>query len=189
LRKSQQDRFDLIILDLQSCPEALAMLRRLRPRFVNPILLLAPEGNEVYCLEGYRAGADECICQPVAPAVLLAKVTAWLRHRWTVRIESLAPLQGGGLRLEPERHQVVTAAGVAVRLTNVELRLLHLLMRHPGQILAPEAMVPAVWGAEGGGDARILRRVVRRLRAKIEPNPRRPRTILTARGRGYTFCR
>jgi DNA-binding response OmpR family regulator len=188
LGEGEQDPFDVVVLDIQARPEAMALLRTFRTQLVNPILLLAPESDEDYCLEAYRAGADECIRKPSGAAIFAAKVTAWLRHRWTVRIEALEPVEGGGLRLEPECHQVVTASGATVGLTNLELRLLYLLMRNPGQVLPPETILPAVWGGDGGGDARALRSVVRRLRLKIEPDPRHPRTLLTAGGRGYTFC-
>jgi DNA-binding response OmpR family regulator len=88
----EEDGFDLAIVDARNRRDGPPLCRRLRVATLNPILLLSAECDEVHCLEAYRAGADECIQKPVSPAVLVAKVRAWLRHAWTVRAESLAPL-------------------------------------------------------------------------------------------------
>jgi DNA-binding response OmpR family regulator len=100
----EQGGFDLILVDAYAHLDGVALCRHLRSRAVNPILLLAPGGDEAYLLEGYRAGADECVLKPIGPAVLLAKVNAWLRHRWTVRVEALNPVEAGGIRIEPDPH-------------------------------------------------------------------------------------
>ena len=187
LRRWEQAGCDLIVADVCDHRDGLDLCRRLRARAVNPILLLCPHGNEDRAVAAYAAGADECIPKPVSPAILLAKVRAWLRHQWTLRAESLDPLEAGGLRLEPARREVSTAQGSALRLTVLEFRLLYQLMSHPGQVLPPDVLVPRVWGPGGGGDRRLLRHVVHNLRRKIEPDPRRPRTIRTVRGQGYAF--
>jgi DNA-binding response OmpR family regulator len=102
LAQWEQDGFDLILVDVSAQADGPDLCRRLRGRAVNPILLLCPCEDETCVLEVYRAGADECILKPVSPATLLAKVGAWLRHRWTVRVEALNPVEGGGIRTEPD---------------------------------------------------------------------------------------
>jgi DNA-binding response OmpR family regulator len=74
------DGFDLILVDAYAHLEGAALCRQLRNRTAIPILLLAPGTDEASLLDGYRAGADECALKPISPAVLLAKVSAWLRR-------------------------------------------------------------------------------------------------------------
>lgn len=187
LRCWEQRGADLIVVDLPVHDDGLELCRRLRARATNPILLLGSCADEADCLAAYAAGADECIPRPVSPSVFLAKVRAWLRHRWTIRAESLCTLEVGDMRLEPARREVRRAQDTPIRLTALELRLLYLLMSHPGQVLAPEVMVARVWGPAGDDDRRLLRHLVHHLRLKIEADPRQPRTIRTLRGQGYAF--
>jgi DNA-binding response OmpR family regulator len=77
----ERDGFDLILVDAYTHLDGVDLCRHLRSRTVSPILLLAPGSDEACLLDGYRAGADECVLKPIGPAVLLAKVNAWLRHR------------------------------------------------------------------------------------------------------------
>jgi DNA-binding response OmpR family regulator len=184
----EQGGYDLIVIDVGALPEGLDLCRCLRARAVAPILLLCPSGNENQSVLAYAAGADECIPKPVSAAVLLAKVRAWLRHRWTLRAESLQPLQAGGLRLDPARREVSVTEGATVRLSVLEFRLLYLLMSQPGHVLPPDVLVTRVWGPAGGGDRRQLKHVVQHLRRRIEPNPRRPRLIRAVREQGYVFA-
>lgn len=150
-------------------------------------MLLTPGRNEAHILEVYQAGVDECIVKPVSPSLFLAKVGAWLRRSWTIPAEAMEDLQVGDVRLEPARREVAIATGSAVKLTNLEFRLLHLLMTHRGQVLEPDVIIDRVWGYAGSGDSAALKNVVYRLRRKIEPDPSRPRYIQTVAGEGYTF--
>jgi len=183
-----EESFDLIVIDVHT-PEldAIDICGRLRAEAINPILLFTPSRNEAHILEAYRAGVDECITKPIGPSLFLAKVRAWLRRSWTVPAEILDSLQVGDLRLDPARREVITATGSAVKLSNLEFRLLHLLMSHRGQVLVSDAIIVRVWGYAGGGDSTLLKNVVYRLRRKIEPDPSQPRYIQTVAGGGYTF--
>ena len=180
--------FDLIVIDAcTSQLDGIGLCRRLRTEALNPILLLIPTGSESCILEAYQAGVDECILKPISPSLFLAKTKAWLRHSWTVPTEALDHLQIGDIALDPARREVVTATGSAVKLTNLEFRLLHCLMGHHGQILRPGVIVDHVWGYAGGGDNTALKNVIYRLRRKIEPDPAQPRYIQTVAGEGYAF--
>ena len=77
----EQGGFDLILVDAYVHLDGVELCRQIRSRTVSPILLLVPGADEACLLDGYRAGADECVLKPIGPAVLLAKVNAWLRHR------------------------------------------------------------------------------------------------------------
>jgi two-component system KDP operon response regulator KdpE len=176
---------DIVILDVYgSTREALALCRRLRSQLVNPILLLAYISTEPQMLEAYEAGVDECIAKPVGLRLLSAKARAWLRRAWTVPTEALTGLEMGGFRLDPDR-RVLASDSTEVRLTNLEFRLIHLLMSHAGQTLESRLIIERVWGYEGA-DSAMLKNVVYRLRQKIEPDPAHPCFICTVHG-GYTF--
>jgi len=127
--------FDLILIDVHTPQlDGVDLCRRLRAETVIPILLMTPRGNETHLLEAYQAGVDECIIKPISPSLFLAKVKTWLRRSWTVPAEALDTLQVGDIRLDPARREVITTTGSAVKLTNLEFRLLHLLMSHKAQV-------------------------------------------------------
>ncbi len=180
--------FDLILIDVHTPKlDGIDLCRRLRAEAVNPILLMTPRGGEAHILEAYQAGVDECIVKPISPALFLTKVKTWLCRSWTIPTEALDTLQVGDLYLDPARRQLITPTGSLVKLTNLEFRLLHLLMSHPGQVLGSNLIIDRVWGYTGGGDTVLLKNVVYRLRRKIEPDPSQPRYIQTVAGEGYTF--
>jgi len=171
--------FDLTLIDVHTPQlDGVDLCRRLQAEAVNPILLLTPRSDEAHLLEAYQAGADECIAKPISPS---------LRRSWTVPTEALDSLQVGDLQLNPARRQVVTPSGAIVKLTNLEFRLLHLLMSHQTQVLDTNLIIDRVWGYTGGGDTVLLKNLVYRLRRKIEPDPSQPRYIQTVTGAGYSF--
>ncbi len=180
--------YDLAIIDLRdSHREGIGLCQRLRAQAVNPILLLTPRGDEDRVLEAYQAGVDECVVKPISPCLFLAKVGVWLRRSWTLPTRALGSFQVDGLRLDPVRREVVSTGGAAAKLTNLEFRLLHLLMCHRGQVLQSDLILDRVWGDVGGGDSAMLKNVVYRLRRKIEPDPSQPTYIQTVTGEGYAF--
>jgi len=182
------ESFDLIIVDYHGLQlDGIDVCRTLRAEAISPILLLTPSGNEAHVLEAYEAGVDECIIKPIGPPLFLAKVRAWLRRSWTIPAEALDTLQVGDLQLDPSRRRVMTATGSVIKLTNLEFRLLQLLMSHPGQVLESDVIMDRVWGYTGGGDSVLLKNLVYRLRRKIEPEPSEPRYVETVSGEGYTF--
>lgn len=188
LDRWEEGAYDLAIIDLSdSHREGISLCQRLRAQAVNPILLLTPRGDEDRVLEAYQAGADECVVKPISPCLFLAKVGVWLRRSWTVPTRSLGSFQVDGLRLDPVRREVVSTGGAAAKLTNLEFRLLHLLMCHCGQVLQSDLILDRVWGYVGGGDSAMLKNVVYRLRRKIEPDPSQPHYIQTVPGEGYAF--
>ncbi len=188
LERWSAEVFDLIIVDDHTVELAgIDVCRTLRTEVVNPLLLLMPSANEAHLLQAYEAGVDECVAKPIGPRLLLAKVKAWLRRSWTLPAEALNDLQTANLRLNPLKRELVRGDGSAVKLTNLEFRLLHLLISQPGQVLEPDVIVARVWGHSGEGDSVLLKNLVYRLRRKIEPDPSQPRYIETVPGTGYTF--
>jgi two-component system response regulator RegX3 len=189
LRLWAEDVFDLILIDVCGPDlDGIDLARRMRDEAVSPILLFTPDRDEAHSLAAYQAGVDECVVKPVSPSLFLAKVRAWLRRSWTVSAGALHCLEAGSLRLDPERREVTAGSGSAIRLTNLEFRLLHLLMTHQGHVLTSDLIIDRVWGYSGGGDSIVLKNVVYRLRRKIEPDPSQPRYVQTVPGEGYVFC-
>lgn len=180
-----QEPSDVVIIDVYGASrEALALCRRLRSQLVNPILMLAYITSEPQMVEAYEAGVDECIPKPIGLRLMVVKVRAWLRRAWTVPTEALTGLAVEGFRLDPDR-RVLSLDSTEVKLTNLELRLVHLLMSHAGQTLESHLIIDRVWGFESA-DSGMLKNVVYRLRQKIEPDPAHPHYICTVPG-GYAF--
>lgn len=179
---------ELIVIDAHTSEfDAVNLVSQLRENGIVPILLLTPVSNETHILNAYQAGVDECAVKPISPSLFLAKVKAMLRRAWSLPAESLDSFRQGGLRLEPNRRQVITEEEQVINLTNLEFRLLHLLMTHPGWVFTTEDIVQKVWGYHGNGDSNLLKNVVYRLRRKIDPDPVHPRYIHTEAGIGYKY--
>jgi DNA-binding response OmpR family regulator len=186
LARCESESPDLIILDI-NLPEVqiLELIQGLRAELLTPILLLAPARTEDFVLQAYHAGVDDCIPKPVSPSLFQAKVKVWLRRFGSISTEMLNPLKVGTLQLFPSERMVFLKNGNAIRLTNLELRLLYYLMNRPGQIVTIEELNQKVWGYTAEADNTMLKNVVYRLRRKIEADPANPLIIQTLTGVGY----
>lgn len=179
-----EDIPDLIIIDVNaSHEERLALCRKFRALSSSPILLFLPSNNEAEILEAYEAGVDECVVKPISPAIFLAKITAWSRRSWT---EPMSPRRTNKLRLDPARRLAINESGEDVRLTNLEFRLLHLLMSRPGYVFPSEDIIQTVWGTQRESDQSLLKNMIYRLRKKIEEEAGETTLIQTWPG-GYSF--
>jgi DNA-binding response OmpR family regulator len=179
---------DLILFDVVGAvPAALAVCRKLRSDFVDPILMMAYFSGEPQVLEAYEAGIDDCMGKPVGLRLLPVKLQAWMRRAWTVPTEAMVARESGGLRLDPERRELRLADGREIGLTNLELRLLYVLMIRPGQVLDAALLIDRVWGFDSAEPA-ALKSLVYRLRRKIEPDPAHPQRLCAANG-GYVFSK
>lgn len=180
---------DLLILDI-NLPEGetLDLIRSLRAEMIIPILLLTPARGEEFVLEAYKAGVDDCMPKPVSPSLFQAKVRVWLKRFGSISADMLNPLKVGTLQLFPAERMVFLKNGSAVRLTNLELRLLYFLMSRAGQIVTIEELNQRVWGYNAEADSTMLKNVVYRLRRKIETDPASPLIIQTITGVGYKLA-
>jgi two-component system, OmpR family, KDP operon response regulator KdpE len=179
---------DLIVVDVNDeQPDCSETCRQLRQEAAVPLVILFGRVDEDCLLRAYRAGADDCLVKPVSPQVFLAKVNAWLRRSWSLPVAVLPDLEAGGLRLDMRRHEVVVEGEKAVRLTNLEFRLLALFMSYPGWTLEPDEILQRVWGFPSEATRDTLKNTIRRLRKKIEPDPAHPVYLVTDPGQGYRF--
>jgi DNA-binding response OmpR family regulator len=184
MERSTEEVPDLIVIDVNASPAArLALCRKLRALSASPILLFLPAHHEGEILEAYAAGVDECVVKPISPAIFLAKISAWARRSWSM---SMRDLKTGRLRLDPARRSAAPDGGREFRLTNLEFRLLQLLMSRPGYTFKADEIIQAVWGGYGQGDETLLKSVVYRLRKKLESESGEADLIQTWPG-GYSF--
>lgn len=167
-------------------PERMELYKKFRAVSVAPILLLLPSYHETQILEAYAVGVDEVVIKPVSPAIFLAKIMAWVRRSWIMPTDGLNLLKAGKYRLDPARRCMLDPHEVQIRLTNMEFRLLHVLMSRPGHTFGAEEIIQAIWSGYGNGDQVLLKNVVYRLRKKIEADPSRPLLLQTWQG-GYSF--
>lgn len=178
---------DVVVIDLDDAKDSdMELCRQFREVSVVPIILLLPAHHETKILEAYAAGVDEVVIEPISPAIFLAKTVVWVRRSWTVPVEGLSHVNAGKYRLDPARRSLIGADGTANKLTNLEFRLLLLLMSRPGHAFGADEIVRSIWGGYGSGDHVMLKNVVYRLRRKIEPEPSHPLLLQTGQG-GYSF--
>jgi len=178
---------DLVVIDLNGEHQArMKLYQKFRAVSVAPILLFLPTYHETEILEAYHVGVDDVVVKPVSPAIFLAKIMAWMRRSWTVPVDNLSLLKAGKHRLDPGRRCLIDPDGIEIRLTNLEFRLLHLLMSQPGYVFSLEEIIESIWGSYGNGDQVLLKNVVYRLRKKIEVDSSHPVLLQTGQG-GYSF--
>lgn len=184
LEKWQSDQPDLIILDLNLPKvDGLDVCRRIRSVDRTPVIMLSVRSGDEIVVKGLELGADDYIVKPFSPSQLVARVRAVLRR--TGAVETASNLDGTTLTLDRSRNEVQRADGSTQRLTQLEARLLEMLLLHPGQVLTTEQLISHVWGVDGG-DRTMLKQLVYRLRSKIE-NETQPSLIETIAGVGYSF--
>ena len=178
---------DLVVIDIDTThQDPMLLYKKFRAVSVAPILLFLPSHHETQILEAYAAGVDEVVVKPISPAIFLAKIVAWVRRSWTLPVDGLSLVKAGKHRLDPTRRCLIDPNGLEIKLTNLEFRLLHLLMSRPAFVFSAEDIIQSIWGGFGNGDQVLLKNVVYRLRRKIEVDPGRPTLLQTWQG-GYSF--
>lgn len=165
-----------------------AQVRRLRSEAQAPLIVIVPQLSEETHIELLEAGADLVIMRPFSARLLIAQVRALLRQTEGITVSGLPTLQIANLTLDPATRSVQVNGDNPRRLTHLEFRLLYTLMVHRGQVMPAEVLVEHVWGYTGQGDRDLVRGLVRRLRAKVEPDPRQPCYVVTVPGVGYSFA-
>jgi two-component system KDP operon response regulator KdpE len=155
--------------------------RELRGWSEVPILVLSAVGEEKEKIAALDAGADDYVTKPFSGEELLARLRAALRRT----APSTRPvLEIGALRIDLEK-RLVTMNGMTVSLTPIEYDLLRLLARNEGKLMTHPTILREIWGPAYRQESNYLHVYVSHLRRKIEPDPARPRYILTQPGVGY----
>jgi two-component system, OmpR family, KDP operon response regulator KdpE len=177
---------DLVITDL-SMPNmsGLKLCERLRAISQLPIIILSVKNDEAAKIEALDLGADDYITKPFGIGELLARVRAALR-RSPEPAEDETVIQDGDFVVDLATRSV-QVAGKDVKLSPKEFDLLLFFVRHPSKVLTHHALLGKIWGGDYTEQTEYLRVFVRHLRKKIEPDPAKPRYILTEPWVGYRF--
>ncbi len=175
---------DLALIDVMLPGiDGFELCRRLRSSRDLPILMLTARSDSHDVVAGLEAGADDYVTKPFVPKELSARIRALLRRSGR---ENNGPeaLVFGNLEILPDAG-VVRRGGDEVALTKTEFRLLCELASNSGRVLSRESLLERVWGYDYFGDGRLVDVHIRRLRTKVEDDPRDPRRVVTVRGLGY----
>jgi two-component system KDP operon response regulator KdpE len=184
IEKLRKRRFDLVLLDVgMPGMGGLEACRAIREQSEIAIIMLTVRDRDIDKIEALDAGADDYVTKPFSAPELLARVRAALRRN--VRsTEAASVLHLNDIEVDLERRETHGPQG-EIHLTPLEYRVLECLARHLGSIVVQNQLVREVWGPERLGDTRSLRVCVKNLRNKLEPDPRKPRYLVTEAGLGY----
>ncbi len=181
---------DLVILDLMLPGEdGLSICRKVRDRYDGPILMLTARTDDLDQIQGLDMGADDYVCKPVRPRLLLARIQALLRRSETPEPavpQKLRRLQFGPLVVDNALREA-WLQGQGIELTSAEFDLLWLLVDNAGRILSREEIFTALRGIGYDGQDRSIDVRISRIRPKIGDDPDHPRLIKTIRSKGYLF--
>lgn len=189
LRRFEEGRFDLVILDLM-LPQmgGVEVCRHLRSRSQVPIIMLTAKGSETDKVAGLEVGADDYITKPFSMREFRSRVKAALRRS---RMGAEAKAEGGAIECEDLTidfdRRMVTLGDEEVQVTYVEFEILGALARSPGRVLTRETLLEHVWGDSDYRDPRTVDVHIRHLREKLEKEPKEPEYLFTVRGVGYRF--
>jgi len=180
---------DLVLLDVMLPDvDGFEVCKRLRAeeRLKDlPVIFLTAKGEEIDRVLGLELGADDYVVKPFSPRELVARVKAVLRRQ--ARPSGKAEIiETPDFRLEALTREV-TVRGRPVTLSALEFQLLHFLASHPRQVFSRERLLDEVWGRDRFVTPRTVDVHVRRVREKIEDQPKKPRFLQTVRGSGYRF--
>jgi two-component system response regulator RegX3 len=178
---------DIVLLDLMLPGlSGTEVCRALRLVSSVPIIMVSAKDTEVDKVVGLELGADDYVTKPYSPRELVARIKAVLRRGATDDVDDNASLESGRVRMDVDRH-LVTVDGSETKFPLKEFELLEYFLRNPGRVLTRGQLIDRVWGADYVGDTKTLDVHVKRLRAKIEPDPANPATLTTVRGLGYKY--
>lgn len=186
MKSLPDSNLDAIILDL-GLPDmdGIEVLRRVRAQGSIPVIVLSARSDRFEKVRALDTGADDYVTKPFDLEELLARIRAAVRRATP---DTGAPVvTTADFEVDLARKQVVTTAGSVVHLTPTEWAVLEVLVRQPGVVVTGEDLLREVWGPAYGRETNYLRVYLSGLRKKLEPDPARPRYLLTSPGIGYRF--
>jgi two-component system response regulator RegX3 len=190
LEEFDRNGADIVLLDLMlPGMSGTDVCKSIRQRSSVPVIMVTARDSEIDKVVGLELGADDYVTKPYSARELIARIRAVLRRGESGAVDDDASpqvLAAGAVRMDVERH-VVTVNGSEISLPLKEFDLLEYLLRNVGRVLTRGQLIDRVWGADYVGDTKTLDVHVKRLRAKIEPDPSEPKYLVTVRGLGYKF--
>ena len=180
---------DLVMVDL-GLPDldGVEVVKQIRAWSALPILIVSARSAEAEKVAALDAGADDYVTKPFGVGELTARIRVALRHAvHGAKQDAAGMLRFGNIEVDLER-RLVRADGRDVHLTPIEFRLLGCLARHAGMVLTHRHLLREVWGPSYVDQSHYLRIYMKQLRHKLEPDPARPRYLLTETGVGYRLA-
>ena len=186
LHSAASDHPDLIVLDL-GLPDidGVEVIHKLRTWTPVPIIILSGRLDSRGKVAALDAGADDYVTKPFSIGELLARIRAITRRGLTS--EPPAPIRIGTNTVDLADRLVWADDGAPVHLTPVEWQVLEVLARNPGKLISQRQLLQQVWGQTYHSETNYLRQYLKHLRRKLEPEPSRPRHLITEPGMGYRF--
>lgn len=191
LEEGLTGKYDLIILDIMiPSMTGFEICKRLREEVDTPILMVSAKKEDIDKIRALGFGADDYITKPFSPNELVARVKSHLNRfeRLTKGPQSISDeiLEVNDIRLNTKSHKVFSF-DQEINLTTKEFELLKFLMKHPNQVFSKEVLFERVWGLDSLGDTSTVVVHIKRLREKIEFDPKNPVFLETIWGSGYRF--
>lgn len=189
LRMAQENKFDMILLDIMLPKmDGFEVCQAIREFSNMPIVMLTAKGDDMDKILGLEYGADDYITKPFNILEVKARIKAIMRRTAASepKEENSKVIESGDLKLDCESRRLFVQ-GREINLTAKEFDLLELLVMNPNKVYSRENLLNLVWGYEYPGDVRTVDVHVRRLREKIEPNPSEPKYVHTKWGVGYFY--
>lgn len=185
LQMFSEQHFHLVILDIMMPGiDGYEVLQRIREVSQVPVIMLTAKLDEVDRLKGFQIGADDYVIKPFSPRELVERVKVFLKRIYNVGDEVV--ISSGSLQLYTSSMKVVRS-GEALDLTSTEFKILHALMKNMNQILTREQLIEMVFGVGYDGFDRNIDSYIKRIRQKIEVDPKKPEYLKTKYGQGYVF--
>jgi DNA-binding response OmpR family regulator len=177
--------FHLIILDVMMPGiDGFEVLARIREISEVPIIMLTAKQEEVDRIKGFEEGADDYVIKPFSPRELISRIKVFLKRIYNYGDEMI--LTSGQLRLFTSSMKLFQGEE-EIELTSTEFKLLHVLMRNMNQVLTREQLIELAFGIDYEGFNRSIDTYIKRIRQKIEPDPKHPLYLKTKYGLGYVF--
>lgn len=179
---------DLVILDIMLPGKpGTEVCRTIRAASQVPVIMLSAKDSEIDKVVGLELGADDYITKPFSMRELVARVRAVLRRAGEQPAEEpFASMHINQVHIDANRHEVMVR-DEPIELPPKEFALLELLVRNAGRVISRDVIIEQIWGADYVGDTKTLDVHIKRIRGRIEADPKHPELIQTVRGVGYKF--
>lgn len=182
---------DLIVLDLMlPGVDGLTICRQLKPNFANPIIMLTALDDDIDEVTGLEVGADDYLCKPIKPRVLLAHIRAQLRrqsHFKSLSLQDIRKVSNGSLTIDI-RKRIVHYNDTEITLSSAEFDLLWVLAMSAGNIISRDDLHKEIFKLDYDGFDRSIDLRISRLRKKLGDDPKEPKIIKTIRNKGYLLA-
>ena len=195
LRRFEEIQPDIVLLDVMlPTLSGIDVCRQIRATSDVPIIMVSAKGEELDMVVGLEVGADDYITKPYRLRELIARMRAVMRRSENASApngaadssELAGPVSVGDVTIDASRHEVVVR-GEQVSLPLKEFELLTMLISNAGRVMTRDMLIDEIWGADYYGDTKTLDVHIKRLRSKVESDPKDPSRIVTVRGVGYKF--